>query len=118
MYTLAKRSAVKARTQAINQLKAVLVSAAPNLREEPAGLGNADLFRTCARLADDSKDDEDGDEAVPRATRITLCLPAQRIGQPPSRSRTWKDAWPGSWNTTLRRCSRWRVPVRTRPSLR
>ncbi|MET8954798.1 hypothetical protein [Streptomyces sp. NPDC004533] len=37
MYKLAKGSAVKARTQAINQLKTVLVSADPNLREELAG---------------------------------------------------------------------------------
>ncbi|MEV0696150.1 hypothetical protein [Streptomyces sp. NPDC050388] len=43
-----KDSAVKARTQAINQLKAVLVTADPVLREEPAGLGNTALFRTCA----------------------------------------------------------------------
>ena len=57
MYKLAKGSAVKARTQAINQLKAVLVSADPNLREELAGLNNAELIRTCARLADDSKND-------------------------------------------------------------
>ncbi|WP_229865387.1 IS110 family transposase [Streptomyces naganishii] len=50
MYKLAKDSAVKARTQAINQLKAVLIRADPQLREELAGLGNAELFRTCARL--------------------------------------------------------------------
>ncbi|WP_405884581.1 hypothetical protein OG762_41340 [Streptomyces sp. NBC_01136] len=81
MYKLAKGSAVKARTQAINQLKAVLVSAGPNLREELAGLGNAELFRTCARLADDNKSDGNGEEAVLQATRITLCLLAQRVGQ-------------------------------------
>ncbi|MFF0110372.1 transposase [Streptomyces hirsutus] len=81
MYKLAKGSAAKARTQVINQLKAVLVSAEPNLREELAGLNNAELFRTCARLTDDSKDDEDGREAVLQATRTTLCLLAQRIGQ-------------------------------------
>jgi hypothetical protein len=40
-----------------NKLKAVLVSADPNLREELAGLNNAELIRTCARLADDSKND-------------------------------------------------------------
>jgi hypothetical protein len=81
MYKLAKGSAVKARPRAINQLKAVLGSADPNLREELAGLSNAELLRTCARLAEDSKNDEDGEEAVLQATRITLCLPAQRIGQ-------------------------------------
>ncbi|MFI8242840.1 transposase [Streptomyces sp. NPDC085866] len=54
MYKLAKDSAVKARTQAINQLKAVLIRADPQLREQLAGLGNAELIRTCAGLVDDS----------------------------------------------------------------
>ncbi|WP_317623394.1 IS110 family transposase [Streptomyces noursei] len=80
MFKLAKSSAVKARTQAINQLKAVLVSADPNLREQLAGLGNAELFRTCARLADEGQHDGGG-EAVLQATRTTLSLLAQRIGQ-------------------------------------
>ncbi|MGW8973522.1 transposase [Streptomyces platensis] len=39
------------------------------------------LFRTCARLADVSKNDEGEEEEVPKATRMTLCLLAQRIGQ-------------------------------------
>lgn len=81
MYKLAKGSAVKARTQAINQLKAVLVSADPYVPEELAVLGNAELFRTCAGFAVDSKSDGDGEEAVLQATRDTLCLLAQRIGQ-------------------------------------
>jgi transposase len=51
MYELAKDSAVKARAQAINQLKAVLVVADPAMREQLSSLGNAELFRTCARLA-------------------------------------------------------------------
>lgn len=49
MYKLVKDSAVKARTQAINQLKAVLIRADPQLREELAGLGNAELFRKACR---------------------------------------------------------------------
>ncbi|GAA5610227.1 IS110 family transposase ISBli6 [Streptomyces platensis] len=73
MFKLAKDSAVKARTQAINQLKAVLVVADPALRERLSGLGNRELFRTCARLSP-----SDGD-TVPQATRITLSLLAQRI---------------------------------------
>ncbi|MFE2519112.1 transposase [Streptomyces mirabilis] len=95
MYKLAKGSAVKARTQVINQLKAVLVSADPNLREELAGLNNTDLFRTCVWLADDNKSDGNGEEAVLQATRITLRLLAQRnrtahradpgLGRPPGR---------------------------------
>lgn len=51
MFKLAKDSAVKARTQAINQLKAVLVIADPALRERLSPLGNRELFRTCARLS-------------------------------------------------------------------
>ncbi|MER5528171.1 hypothetical protein ABT075_26895 [Streptomyces sp. NPDC002677] len=33
------------------------------------------------RLADDSRNNEDSEEAVLQATRITLCLLALRIGQ-------------------------------------
>ncbi|MFH0515592.1 hypothetical protein ACHBTE_00195 [Streptomyces sp. M41] len=56
----AKDSAVKARTQAISRLKAVLVIAAPALRERPSSLGNRELFRACARLGPgDGEDDED-----------------------------------------------------------
>ncbi|WP_406504965.1 IS110 family transposase [Streptomyces sp. NBC_00212] len=81
MYKLTKASAVKARTQAINQLKAVLITADPALREDLAGLGNAELFRTCARFADASSREEVGKETVLQATRITLGLLASRIGQ-------------------------------------
>ena len=49
---LAKDSAVKARTQAINQLKAVLVGADPSLPESLAGLGRAALVRRRAQLPD------------------------------------------------------------------
>lgn len=81
MYKLTKASAVKARTQAINQLKAVLVTADPALREELAGLGNAELFRTCARFAGVSGQEEGGEESVAQATRTTLRLLADRIGK-------------------------------------
>ncbi|WP_443068946.1 IS110 family transposase [Streptomyces sp. NBC_01361] len=81
MYKLTKVSAVKARTQAINQLKAVLITADPALREELAGLGNVELFRTCAGFADLSSHEEVGEETVLQATRITLGLLAYRIGQ-------------------------------------
>ncbi|MFI1761438.1 hypothetical protein ACH41H_05140 [Streptomyces sp. NPDC020800] len=81
MYGLTKASAVKARTQAIDQLKSVLVSADPAWRGELAGLGNAELFRACARFADVSGHEEVGVEAVLQATRITLGLPAHRIGR-------------------------------------
>jgi transposase len=79
MYKLAKDSAVKARTQAINQLKAVLVIADPALRERLSNLGNAELFRTCARF---SPRDGGGDEdAVTQATHMTLRMLAERIEQ-------------------------------------
>jgi transposase len=81
LYKLTKVSAVKARTQAINQLKSVLITADPALREELAGLGNAELFRTCARFADASSKEEGGEESVLQTTRITLGLLAHRIGQ-------------------------------------
>ena len=50
MFKLAKDSAVKSRTQAINQLKAVLVRADPALRESMTGLSNPALIRRCAEL--------------------------------------------------------------------
>ncbi|WP_456316436.1 IS110 family transposase [Streptomyces mirabilis] len=79
MFKLAKDSAVKARTQAINQLKAVLVIADPALRERLSSLGNRELFRTCARRS--PRDGEGDEDAVAQATRITLSLLAQRIEQ-------------------------------------
>ncbi|WP_329181190.1 IS110 family transposase [Streptomyces decoyicus] len=80
LFKLAKDSAVKARTQAINQLRAVLVSADPDLREQLAGLRTPALVRTCAQF--DGLEDDDGEkDAVGQATRIALCLLAQRIDQ-------------------------------------
>jgi transposase len=81
MYKLTKVSAVKARTQAVNQLKAVIVTAEPALREELSGLGNAELLHTCAQFTDASSGEEAGRESVLLATRITLGLLAHRIGQ-------------------------------------
>jgi transposase len=56
LFKIAKDSANKARTQAINQLRAVLVRADPRLRESLAGLGPITLFRTCAALPDTATD--------------------------------------------------------------
>jgi transposase len=50
MFKLAKASAIKARTQAINQLKAVLIGADPALRESLSGLSNPVLIQRCAHL--------------------------------------------------------------------
>jgi transposase len=46
----ARRSAVKARTQAMNQIRGLLVSAPAMLREQAAGLDRAALIHTLARL--------------------------------------------------------------------
>ncbi|WP_141983673.1 IS110 family transposase [Saccharothrix saharensis] len=73
MFKLAKASAIKSRTQAINQLKAVLVSADPELRDSLSGLGNPKLVRRCAELDADTPTD-------PRsAATYTLRLLARRI---------------------------------------
>jgi transposase len=47
---VARRSAVKARTQAMNQIRALLVAAPATLREQVAGLNRAALIETLARL--------------------------------------------------------------------
>ena len=50
MLKLTRDSAVKARTQTINQLKAVLVTAPAELRESLSGLGRVALLERCAGL--------------------------------------------------------------------
>ncbi|OLT26672.1 IS110 family transposase [Actinomadura sp. CNU-125] len=67
---LAKESAVKARTQAKNQLKAVLIGVDPELRESLSPLSNAALITRCGDLP------ETGSAAV-----FTLRLLARRIQQ-------------------------------------
>ncbi|WP_450152400.1 IS110 family transposase [Streptomyces dioscori] len=67
---LAKESAVKARTQAKNQLKAVLLGTDPELRESLSELSNSALIARCADLPDT------GNAAV-----FTLRLLARRVQQ-------------------------------------
>ncbi|MGW3424082.1 IS110 family transposase [Streptomyces phaeochromogenes] len=50
LFKMAKDSAVKARTQAVNQLRAVLVTAGPELREPLDGLTIPKLVRACKSL--------------------------------------------------------------------
>lgn len=69
-YKIAKDSAIKARTQAINQLKAVLVTAPDDLREQLSALSNPRLIHTCADLDPASRH---------RAVTYTLRLLARRI---------------------------------------
>jgi hypothetical protein len=70
---VAKDSAIKARTQSINQLKAVLVSADPCLREQLAGLSTPRLITACAALEPNATAD------TAQATLYTLRLLADRI---------------------------------------
>lgn len=73
---LAKNSAVKSRTQAINQLKAVLVVAEPAVREALAGLPRKSLVRRCAELCDA---DPGGSWDVFSTANYTLGTLARRI---------------------------------------
>lgn len=72
-FKLAKTSAVKSRSQAINQLKAVLVSADAALRESLAGLSTPKLIQACAALTAETP----GDAST--AARYTLRLLVRRI---------------------------------------
>ncbi|MEV5735007.1 hypothetical protein [Streptomyces sp. NPDC052292] len=85
----ALKTAVKARTQAINQLKAVLVIVDPALRERLSNLGNAELFRACARFG--SLEDGGDDDAVAQATHTTLSAASST---PPARSSTGAGRFP------------------------
>ena len=71
MFKLAKASAIKARTQAINQLKAVLVGADPALREKLSGLSSTILVRRCAQL--DAQVPADGISAAAYTMRLLAC---------------------------------------------
>lgn len=73
VFKVAKDSAIKARTQSINQLKAVLVSADPGLREQLAGLSTPRLITTCAALDPTALAD------TAQAALYTLRLLADRI---------------------------------------
>jgi len=70
---LAKESAIKSRTQAINQLKAVLVTAEPGLRESLSGIGTIRLVQRCARLLPGTE------RNVLAVTKRTLRLLSRRI---------------------------------------
>lgn len=48
MLKIAKDSAIDCRTKAINQIRAMLVTAPPALRERLSGLGRGELISTCA----------------------------------------------------------------------
>jgi transposase len=71
---LARRSAIKARTQAINQLKAVILTAPAQLRVTLDGLSTAELLASCRRLRV-----TDTSDVVLAATKTTLRSLARRI---------------------------------------
>jgi hypothetical protein len=62
-----QRSANKSRTQALNQLRSLLVTAPPELRAKLQHLARRDLLATCAafRVAPD-------DDSLPGLTRFAL----------------------------------------------
>lgn len=72
VFKLAKDSAVKSRTQAINQLKAVIVNAPAELRDCLAGLGTHRLVQRCSALPSRG-------HHLEAATKHTLRLLARRI---------------------------------------
>jgi transposase len=80
LFKLAKASAIKSRTQAINQLKDVVVCADPELRDGVAGLTTKALVRHCANLALPAPTDLAVTDLA-GATLYTLRLLAQRIQQ-------------------------------------
>jgi transposase len=76
---VARRSAMKARTQAINQLKAVVLTGPAELRQALAGQTTRQLLATCRRLRTDKRPAEATDP-VTAAAKLTLRRLARRIG--------------------------------------
>ena len=75
MLKIVKDSAIKARTQAVNQMKALIVTAPSELRHELVGLGVSRLVARCARF-------RPGHLATPAgAAKYSLRLLARRHGQ-------------------------------------
>lgn len=73
LFKMAKNSAIKSRSQAINQLKAIIVTADDELRAQLTGLSNPQLFRRCAGLRRGTR------TGTSAAARHTLRLLARRI---------------------------------------
>ena len=75
---VARRSAIKARTQAINQLKAVVLTGPAELRQALAGQSTRELLVTCRRLRTTDQPARATDP-VTAATKVTLRRLARRI---------------------------------------
>jgi transposase len=67
---MARNSAINASTKATNQLKAILVTASPALRESLTGLGPATLIRRCSQLPDPPPGSSDVDQTVVMTLRM------------------------------------------------
>jgi transposase len=76
---IARRSAVKGRTQAINQLKAAVLTGPADLREALRGLRRGELLDACRRLRPSSTPLAELDDPVLSATKSTLRRLARRI---------------------------------------
>ena len=75
---VARRSAMKARTQAINQLKALVLTGPAELRQTLAGQTTRELLATCRRLRTDQRPAGAADP-VTAAAKLTLRRLARRI---------------------------------------
>lgn len=74
VHTVARAGAVRARTAAINELKALVVTAPDDLRAELRGLTTRALVKTCARFRSSQS------QPISRqGTQLTMRAPAQRI---------------------------------------
>ncbi len=75
---VARRSAVKGRTQAINQLKALVLTGPAELRQALAGQSTRQLLASCRRLRADKRPVQAADP-ITAATKLTLRRLARRI---------------------------------------
>jgi len=75
---VARRSAIKARTQAINQLKAVLLTGPAELRQALTGQSTRELLATCRRLRSSDRPTNAADPVI-AAAKLTLRRLARRI---------------------------------------
>jgi hypothetical protein len=75
---VARRSAVKGRTQAINQLEALVLTGPAELRQALAGQSTRHLQGTCRRLRTEKRP-ADATDPVTAATKITWRRLARRI---------------------------------------
>lgn len=74
VHHVARDAAVRARTAAINGLKALVLTAGEQLRSELRGLGTAQLISRCARFRD-----SDRRTVEERSTRLAMRAQARRI---------------------------------------